>query len=386
MPRSLSFLSAVLLACVALITAGPAAALPIPKPPAIDAKSYILMDFNSGRVLAEQNADQSVEPASITKVMTVYIAFDEIQKGRRKLTDQVPISEKAWRQGIDSTESRMFIEVGKTVSFEDLLRGIVIQSGNDAAVAVAEFLGGTEQGFAEIMNHYAQQLGMKNTRYVDASGLPDPNHVTTARDIATLSRALIRDFPEQYKMFAEREFTFHGIRQYNRNGLLGTDPSVDGIKTGHTNSAGYCLAASAKRDDMRLISVVMGTPSIKAREAANAALLGYGYAFYETKKLKGRGETVLQPRVYKSAEEMAAVGILQDIWVTVPRGEAANLKSTAHVQEPLIAPLAANKAVGDLTIASSTGETVAKVPLYPLKAVPEGGWWTRMVDTIALWF
>jgi len=280
----------------------------------------------------------------------------------------------------------MFIEVGKTVALEDLLRGIVIQSGNDAAVAVAEFLGGTEQGFAEIMNHYAQQLGMKNTHYVDASGLPDPQHFTTARDIATLSRALIRDFPEQYKMFAEREFTFHGIRQYNRNGLLGTDASVDGIKTGHTNSAGYCLAASAKRDGMRLISVVMGTPSIKAREAANAALLGYGYAFYETKKLKGRGETVLKPRVYKSSEEMAAVGILQDIWVTVPRGEAANLKSTAHVQEPLIAPLAANKAVGDLTITSSTGETVLKVPLYPLKAVPEGGWWTRMVDTIALWF
>ena len=384
MRRSFSLLAVVLL--VAFSLAGPAAALPIPKSPAIDARSYILEDFDSGRVLAEQNADQSVEPASITKVMTVYIAFDEIQKGRRKMSDPVPISEKAWRQGIDSTESRMFIEVGKTVALEDLLRGIVIQSGNDAAVAVAEFLGGTEMGFAEIMNHYAQQLGMKNTHYMDASGLPDPQHKTTARDIATLSRALIRDFPEQYKMFAEREFTFHGIRQYNRNGLLGSDASVDGIKTGHTNSAGFCLAASAKRDGMRLISVVMGTPSIKAREAANAALLGYGYAFYETKKLKSRGEAILKPRVYKSSEDLAPVGILQDIWVTVPRGEAANLKSTAHVQEPLIAPLAANKAVGDLTITSATGEAVAKVPLYPLKAVPEGGWWTRMVDTIALWF
>jgi D-alanyl-D-alanine carboxypeptidase (penicillin-binding protein 5/6) len=371
---------------VALAMVAPATALPIPKPPAIDARSYILLDFDSGRVLAEKDADASVEPASITKVMTVYIAFDEIKKGRRKMGDQVPISEKAWRQGKDSTESRMFIEVGKTVAFEDLLRGIVIQSGNDAAVAVAEFLGGTEEGFAEIMNHYATQLGMKNTHYVDASGLPDPQHRTTARDIATLSRALIRDFPEQYKMFAEREFTFHGIRQYNRNGLLATDASVDGIKTGHTNSAGYCLAASAKRDGMRLISVVMGTPSIKAREAANAALLGYGYAFYETKKLKSRGDAILKPRVYKSSEEMASVGILQDIWVTVPRGEAANLKSTAHVQEPLIAPLAANKSVGDLTITSATGETVMKVPLYPLKAVPEGGWWTRMVDSIALWF
>jgi serine-type D-Ala-D-Ala carboxypeptidase (penicillin-binding protein 5/6) len=386
MRRSLYLLTAVIWSCGALVSPRPAAALPIPKPPAIDARSYILLDYDSGRVLAEENADQPVEPASITKVMTVYVAFDEIKRGRRKMTDQVPISEKAWRQGIDSTESRMFIEVGKTVALGDLLRGIVIQSGNDAAVAVAEFLGGTEQGFAEIMNHYAQQLGMRNTHYVDASGMPDPQHHTTARDIATLSRALIRDFPDEYKMFAEREFTFHGIRQYNRNGLLGSDPSVDGIKTGHTSSAGYCLAASANRDGMRLISVVMGTPSIKARESANAALLSYGYAFYETQKLKSRGEAVLKPRVYKSSEEMAPVGIQQDLWVTVGRGDVANLKTTATVREPLIAPLAANKAVGELTVTAPTGETVAKVPLYPLKAVPEGGLWTRMVDSIALWF
>jgi D-alanyl-D-alanine carboxypeptidase (penicillin-binding protein 5/6) len=236
------------------------------------------------------------------------------------------------------------------------------------------------------MNHYAQQLGMRNTHYMDASGMPDPQHHTTARDIATLSRALIRNFPDQYKMFAEREFTFHGIRQYNRNGLLGRDPSVDGIKTGHTSSAGYCLAASAKRGNMRLISVVMGTPSIKAREAANAALLGYGYTFYETTKVKGRGDTVLKPRVYKSAEENPAIGVLQDIYVTVARGEGVSLKTTAHVQEPLMAPLAANKPVGELIVTTPGGETVAKVPLFPLKAVPEGGLWTRMVDSVALWF
>ena len=386
MRRSLSFLIAVFLSCVALASPVQAASTPIPKPPDIEARSYILLDYDSGRVLAEQNADQQVEPASITKVMTVYVAFDELKRGRRKLTDEVPISEKAWRQGIDSTESRMFIEVGKTVPFGDLLRGIVIQSGNDAAVAVAEFLGGTEEGFAQIMNHYAQDLGMRNTHYMDASGMPDPQHHTTARDIATLSRALIRNFPEQYKMFAEREFTFHGIKQQNRNGLLGRDPSVDGIKTGHTSSAGYCLAASAKRDNMRLISVVMGTPSIKAREAANAALLGYGYTFYETTKLKGRGATILSPRVYKSTDKMAPVGIQQDIFVTVPRGEAATLKSTATVQERLMAPLAANKSVGELLVTTAAGETVAKVPLYPLKAVPEGGLWTRMVDSVALWF
>jgi len=382
------FVSSFLPVCLVSLfaTAAQAASSPIPKAPDIDAKSYVLLDFDSGRVLAEQNADQIVEPASITKVMTVYVAFDEVKKGRFKMTDQVPISEKAWRQGKDSTESRMFLDVGSKVPLIDLLRGIIIQSGNDAAVAVAEYLGGSEQGFAQIMNHYAQELGMKNTNYMDASGMPDPDHHTTARDIATLSRALIRNFPAEYKMFAEKEFTFHGIKQQNRNGLLGRDESVDGIKTGHTNSAGYCLAASAKRGNMRLISVVMGTPSIKAREAANAALLGYGYTFYETGKVKSRGDTVLKPRVYKSVEQNVPIGIQKDIVLTLGRGEIANLKSTATVKEPLIAPLAANQAVGELTITSASGETVAKVPLYPIKAVPEAGLWTRMKDTVALWF
>jgi D-alanyl-D-alanine carboxypeptidase (penicillin-binding protein 5/6) len=379
-----SFLSVCLVSLFA--TAAQAASSPIPKAPDIDAKSYILLDFDSGRVLAEKNSDQIVEPASITKVMTVYVAFDEVKKGRFKMTDQVPISEKAWRQGIDSTESRMFLDVGSKVPLIDLLRGIIIQSGNDAAVAVAEYLGGSEQGFAQIMNHYAQELGMKNTHYMDASGMPDPQHHTTARDIATLSRALIRNFPNEYKIFAEKEFTFHGIRQYNRNGLLGRDESVDGIKTGHTEAAGYCLAASAKRGTMRLISVVMGTPSIKARETANATLLGYGYTFYETGKVKGRGDVVLKPRVYKSEDKNIDVGVKQDIILTLARGEIAGLKTTANVKEPLIAPLAANQPVGDLTVTNASGETVAKVPLYPIKAVPEAGLWTRMVDTVALWF
>jgi D-alanyl-D-alanine carboxypeptidase (penicillin-binding protein 5/6) len=381
-----TFSSFLLVSIASFFATAAAAGTPIPKAPDIDAKSYILLDFDSGRVLAEKNADEIVEPASITKVMTVYVAFDAVKKGRFKMSDAVPISEKAWRQGIDSTESRMFLDVGSKVPLIDLLRGIIIQSGNDAAVAVAEYLGGTEQGFAQIMNHYAQDLGMNNTHYMDASGMPDPQHHTTARDIATLSRALIRNFPEEYKMFSEREFTFHNIRQYNRNGLLGRDESVDGIKTGHTNAAGYCLAASAKRGNMRLISVVMGAPSIKAREAANAALLGYGYTFYETGKVKGRGEIVLKPRVYKSDEGTIAVGVKQDIWLTLGRGELSGLKTAANVKEPLIAPLAPNQAVGDLTITNAGGETVAKVPLYPVKAVPEAGMWTRMVDTVALWF
>ena len=386
MRRSFSFLSLLLILCVFGSTSTRAAAVPIPKAPDVDAKAWILLDFDSGKVLAEKDADQIVEPASITKVMTVYVAFDEIKSGRIHLNDQVPVSEKAWRQGIDSKESRMFLDVGSKVALVDLLRGIVIQSGNDAAVAVSEYLGGSEQGFAQIMNHYAEQLGMKNTHYMDASGMPDPQHHTSARDIATLSRALIRNFPDQYKMFSERDFTFHGIKQQNRNGLLGRDETVDGIKTGHTESAGFCLAASARRQNTRLISVVMGSPSIKAREAANATLLNYGFTFYETAKVKSRGDVIVSPRVYKSETKTAAVGIKQDIYLTLARGEAATLKSTANVKEPLIAPLAANQAVGDLTITTAAGETVAKVPLYPIKAVPEAGWWTRMMDTIALWF
>ena len=341
------------------------------------------MDHDSGRVLAELNADQRVEPASITKVMTVYVAFDALKQKRARLDSEVPISEKAWRQGIDSSESRMFLDVGKTAKLEDLLRGIIIQSGNDAAVVVAEFLGGTEEGFAQIMNHYAATLGLKNTHYADASGMPNPEHYTTARDIATLSRALIRNFPELYRIFAEREFTYHGIRQYNRNGLLGRDPSVDGIKTGHTNSAGYCLAASARRDKMRLISVVMGAPSIRAREAANAALLSHGFTFYETAKVTS---PKLSPRVYKSEDETAAVGVPRDIYVTVPRGEASGLKVATKLHEPLIAPLLANKPVGEMTVSTAGGEVVAHSPLMPLKAVPEGGWLAGMVDSVALWF
>jgi len=373
------------LLCCTLLTLSltASAAIPIPKPPLLDAKSYILLDFDSGRVLGEQNPDQRVEPASITKVMTVYVAFDAIRQKRASLDAQVPISEKAWRQGKDSSESRMFLEVGKTAKLEDLLRGIVIQSGNDAAVAVAEFLGGSEDGFAQIMNHYAQTLGMKNTHYADASGMPNPEHYTTARDIATLSSALIRNFPDLYKMFAEREFTYHGIHQQNRNGLLGTDPSVDGIKTGHTESAGYCLAASAKRGNMRLISVVMGTPSIKAREAQNAALLSHGFTFYETTRL---ANPLLKPRIYKSGEGTAPVGLARDIYVTVPRGEAAGLKMQTKLNQPLVAPLAAGQPVGEWTVTTAAGDSVARAPLVALKAVPQAGWWTTLTDSIALWF
>ena len=357
-------------------------AVPIPKAPNIDARAYILMDYESGKVLGEEKADERMEPASLTKLMTAYAVFKALKENRLKLDDMVPISEHAWK----AEGSRTFVQVGTTIPAEILIKGMIIQSGNDATIALAERVGGSEPAFAQLMNEYSKRLGMKNTHWEDASGLPNPNHYTTARDMAIMARALVAEFPEYYKYYSMKEFMWNNIKQQNRNGLLTRDPTVDGMKTGHTDSAGYCLVTSAKRGNMRLITVVLGTPSIKAREDGSAALLNYGYTFYETAKVKSRGDTILKPHVYKSAEETPAVGVLQDIVVVVGRGEAATLKTTATVKEPLIAPLPANKPVGELTVATQTGDVVAKVPLYPLKAVSEGGLWTRMVDSVKLWF
>ena len=358
------------------------AAVPIPKAPGIDSKSYILMDYASGRTLGENRPDERVEPASLTKLMSAYAVFKALKENRLKLDEPVPISEHAWK----AEGSRTFVQVGTTVPAEILIKGMIIQSGNDATIALAERVGGSDPAFAQLMNEYSKRLGMKNTNWTNSPGLPDANHYTTARDIAILARAIIGEFPEYYKYYSMREFTWNKITQQNRNGLLTRDPTVDGMKTGHTDSAGYCLVTSAKRGDMRLISVVLGTPSVKAREDGSAALINYGYTFYESAKVKSRGDTILKPHVYKSAEENPSIGVLQDIVVVVGRGEAANLKTSTHVTEPLIAPLPANKPVGELTITTQGGETVAKVPLYPLKAVPEGGLWTRMVDSVKLWF
>ena len=357
-------------------------AVPIPKAPGVDARAYILMDYESGKVLGEEKADERMEPASLTKLMTAYAVFKALKENRLKLDDMVPISEHAWK----AEGSRTFVQVGTTVPAEILIKGMIIQSGNDATIALAERIGGSEAAFAQLMNEYSKRLGMKNTHWEDSSGLPNANHYTTARDMAVMARALIAEFPEYYKYYSMKEFVWNNIKQQNRNGLLTRDPTVDGMKTGHTDSAGYCLVTSAKRGNMRLITVVLGTPSIKAREEGSAALLNYGYTFYETARVKSRGETILKPHVYKSAEENPAIGILQDIVVVVGRGEAATLKTTATVTEPLIAPLPANKPVGQLTVTTQTGDVVTKVPLYPLKAVAEGGLWTRMVDSVKLWF
>jgi D-alanyl-D-alanine carboxypeptidase (penicillin-binding protein 5/6) len=375
--RTHSFLFLLAAACAAHVSL----AAPIPKPPAVASRSYLLLDFDSGRVLAEEHADERMEPASITKLMTAYVVFQAIKEKRLKLDDPVTISEHAWK----AEGSRTFVQVGTQVPVEVLIKGMIVQSGNDATIALAERVGGSEPAFAQMMNEYSKRLGMRGSNWENAPGLPGKNHFTTARDISILARALIREFPDLYQYYSIREFTWNNIKQPNRNGLLGRDPSVDGIKTGHTESAGYCLVTSAKRDQMRLISVVMGTNTIRAREDASAALLNYGYTFFETTKVKSKGETILKPRVFKSADEIAAVGITRDIWVTVGRGEAAKLKTTAKITEPLVAPLAVNTVVGELTVSSPDGDVLTKVPLTPLAAVPEGGLWTRMVDGAMLW-
>src|SRR5579863_7019151 len=390
-----SLLSACLLLTCAAAAAAPvpvpapaaasaaASAAPIPTPPALDARAYILVDYQSARVLAQSHADERAEPASLTKLMTAYVVFKALAENRLKVTDMVTISEHAWR----AEGSRTFVQVGTQIPADILIKGMIVQSGNDATIALAERVGGTEAAFAQMMNEYAKRLGMTGSNFENSDGLPSPNHYTTARDVATLAAALIREFPQYYPLFSLKEFMWNNIHQENRNGLLSKDPSVDGLKTGHTDSAGYCLATSANRNGMRLISVVMGSPSVKAREDASAALLNYGYTFFETVRVKAAKETILKPRVYKSATEFADLGVPGAVYATVGRGQAAALKTATHLNtEPLIAPLAAGSPVGEFTVADATGAVIARAPLVPLTAVPLGGLWTRMTDSIALWF
>jgi D-alanyl-D-alanine carboxypeptidase (penicillin-binding protein 5/6) len=387
----LSFIAA-LTAATLIVLSGPSRAAapnaasapaPIPKAPDVNARAYILVDHFSGRVLAADHADDREEPASLTKLMTCYAVFKALRENRLKLTDPVTISEHAWR----SEGSRTFVQVGSTVPAEVLIKGMIVQSGNDATIALAEKIGGTEPAFVQLMNEYAKRLGMKSTNFVNSDGLPAPDHYTTARDMSILANALINEFPDYYQWYSLREFTWNNITQHNRNGLLLRDPTVDGMKTGHTDSAGFCLVTSAKRDGMRLISVVMGSSSIKGREDASAALLNYGYTFYETAKVKSAGEVLLKPRVYKSTEQYVTLAVPRDIVLTVGRGQIVNLKSTAHVfKEPLIAPLAANQPIGELTITDLSGDVVSRVPLTPGKAVSEAGLWTRATDSVRLWF
>ena len=356
------------------------AQVPVPAPPSIGATSYVLIDFHSQAVLAERQSEAPVEPASITKLMTSYVAFQEIARGNLDLDDEVVISEKAWR----TPGSRMFVEVGNRVRVEDLLKGIIIQSGNDASVAIAEHIAGDEAVFASMMNEAAARLGMSGTHYTNATGLPDPEMMTTARDSALLARALISEFPDFYSWYSEREFTFGGIRQHNRNRLLWRDPSVDGLKTGHTSSAGYCLVTSASRDGMRLISVVMGTESEQARASASQALLNYGFRFFETYHLYDGGAELSRERVWKGQADDLAVGVAEDLFVTVQRGRYDALQASMELRGQLVAPVAEGDVLGQLLI-QLDGDTVASRSLIAMSAVDEAGFFGRTTDSVRLW-
>jgi D-alanyl-D-alanine carboxypeptidase (penicillin-binding protein 5/6) len=363
--------------------ATPAPALPtlaIPTAPQVDARSYILVDYQTDKVLAAKEATARMEPASLTKLMTAYIVFRELAAGKLKLEDMVTVSEHAWR----SEGSRTFIELGKPVTVQDLILGMIVQSGNDATIALAERIAGTEDTFAQLMNSTAKQLNMVGTHFENSSGLPSPQHYTTARDMSLLANAMIRDFPQYYKYYSIREFQHNGIKQQNRNGLLEKDPSVDGLKTGHTDSAGFCLVTSAHRDGMRLVSVVLGSTSMKGRENASASLLGYGFTFYDTKLVVKGGTVLATTRVWKAAQSPDDVGIKDDLYMTLARGQS-DVKTAVDVLQKIIAPLSTEANVGTLRVFSG-GQTVATLPLHPLKPVPAGGWWRRLIDTIRLWF
>jgi len=312
--------------------------------------------------------------------MTAYIVFQELAGGKLKLADMVTVSEHAWR----SEGSRTFIELGKPVSVQDLILGMIVQSGNDATIALAERIAGTEDTFAQLMNSNAKRLNMVGTHFENSSGLPSPQHYTTARDMSLLANAMIRDFPQYYKFYSIREFEHNGIKQQNRNGLLEKDPSVDGLKTGHTDSAGFCLVTSAHRDGMRLVSVVLGSTSMKGRENASAALLSYGFTFYDTKLVVKGGTSLATTRVWKAAQSPAEVGIKDDLYVTLARGQT-DVKTAVDLQPKLIAPLGLDANVGTLRVFSGA-TPVASLPLHPLKPVAAGGWWRRLIDTIRLWF
>jgi D-alanyl-D-alanine carboxypeptidase (penicillin-binding protein 5/6) len=353
----------------------------VPNAPDVYGRAYILIDYASNQVLAQHDADTRMEPASLTKLMTCYAVFHALKAGTLKLQDMVTVSEHAWR----AEGSRTFVQVGSQVPAEVLIKGMIVQSGNDASIALAERVGGTEPAFVQMMNDYAKRLGMNNTHYDDSTGLPSPTHYTTARDLAVLASALIREFPEYYTWFSIREFVWNNIKQENRNGLLERDPSVDGLKTGHTDSAGYCLVTSAKREDMRLIAVVLSSPNIKAREDANAALLNYGFTFYQTVTVKRHGVVVLKPRVYKARDEYFGIGTATDVTMTVPRAQAASIETSATAQRRLIAPLTTTTPVGELQVVVN-GKPVKSAPLFPLADVPTGGIWSRLSDTVVLWF
>ncbi len=353
----------------------------VPAPPTIKASSYVVMDFNSGDILVEQNTEEKLPPASLTKIMTIYVVASELANGKISLEDEVLVSEKAWR----TEGSRMFIEVNKKVKLDDLLHGVIIQSGNDASVALAEYISGTEGVFADLMNKHAEQLGMNSSHFVNSTGLPDPDHYTTASDLAKLAQALIRDYPEVYELHKIKEFTFNKIKQHNRNKLLWRDRSVDGIKTGHTEEAGYCLVASATREGMRLISVVMGTDGMNARAKASQAILNYGFRFFETHKLYSVGDLITSVKVWKADIDNLNLSINKDIYITVPRGQYEKLEPVVEVDKKIMAPVNKGDQKGVLNIMLEN-KNITTVPLLALESIAEGGIVNRLKDEVYLLF
>jgi D-alanyl-D-alanine carboxypeptidase (penicillin-binding protein 5/6) len=361
--------------------AQPADAQIIPRPPQINATSYILMDAATGTVLVESNSDTPLPPASLTKIMTTYVADSEIAAGNISLDDEVHVSVKAWQ----TEGSKMFIQEGTKVRLEDIMRGIIIQSGNDASIALAEHIAGSEDAFADMMNQYAAKLGLTNSHFLNSSGLPDPEHVMSARDLALLARAVIVEYPEPYKMYAEREFTYNNIRQPNRNSLLFTDRTVDGMKTGFTDDAGYCLVASSVRDGMRLITVVMGTESTNARATEAAKLLTYGFRFFETYELFSANHVMGNLQVWSGQADAVDVGILDPLTVSIPRGQAQRLETTLTLDEKVKAPIAVGQVLGSAKV--SLGDQVFyDGPVVAMAEVERGSFVKRLMDWLHLFF
>jgi len=353
----------------------------IPAPPKIQASGWLIMDYHSGQILASENIDEKLPPASLTKIMTTYIVGSELAGNKINLDDTVVVSEKAWRM----PGSRMFIEVNDEVSVDQLVKGVVIQSGNDASVALAEYISGNETVFAELMNQHAKRLDMKDSHFMNSTGLPDENHYITAHDVAILAAALIRDFPDVYKYHSDKSFTYNEISQQNRNRLLWLDDSVDGIKTGHTEAAGYCLVASAMRNDMRLITVVMGTDSDSARTKATQALLNYGFRFYETRKLYVADDPVTTARVWKGKEDSLDLVLQNDLYITLPRGQFDKLNTSFNIPDRLFAPIEEGKQIGEMVL-SLADEMKRSEPVYAMRAIPEGSLFSRLKDDIRLIF
>lgn len=358
-----------------------ASAAPLPAPPQLSANSYLLFDHVSGEVLASKDPDKRIEPASLTKMMTAYIVSAELARGSVSLNEPVIVSAEA--QAMPG--SRMFIEADTLVSLGDLLRGLIIQSGNDASVALAEHIAASEAGFVDMMNRTADTLGMQSTNYTNASGLPDPAHYTTANDLAKIASAIIREHPDTYKLYSQREFTYNDITQKNRNTLLWRDDSVDGMKTGHTEAAGYCLVASAVRDDMRLVSVVLGTASDKARIAESQRLLNYGYRFFKTRKIYSAGEQVSQARIWMGTQESIGLGVAEDLYVTLPRDAFDNLQSKIEVSDYIRAPMRIGQEVGR-SVLMADDQIVYEVPLLALQKIEQGSIFVRMKHSIQRYF